>query len=504
MPSLRDENPLIDSDLELIIETFERGMVKSRDVDSTIAPFRRDLEAFRNLPTSVIDSIDKVPIPTIDSSNEPLEVGGVRVTTPEELSEDPTEAHEDGDTEASTIEEKFAEWVAECIPCDLRKWSKLDADLLNDIADGWKDMFGDVFDRLLDLEDLLDDGENILERVCDIGQFLKGQCLGDIEKLVFLLLSLLQRLELELSADLGIFDSLVMSILAPIFNEMMANLDMIDDLALSPIRCMLDELKYQIDRAPAVRDRIASATSPPGPLSEELSLAERHQAIRQRNRRIYESGAQSTADQAARERAEQRQEEEQNARRVLNAVGETARAAHTVADSLNLLQTYITTGYSALKQKKDHVFQMLQDLVDVGLGKWNDRMDFARGKTDLLELISILMAVINAAGEGFSCGAGSDSITEDELKVLLSIYRHPSESLEFRFENDNIVAVRRNPSGPQDIENTIRPNVDGPDGEDPEVSNIVIRRPISSCLRNVTEDEAEKVSLWIRQLEQEG
>ena len=44
---------------------------------------------------------------------------------------------------------------------------------------------------------------------------------------------------------------------------------------------------------------------------------------------------------------------------------------------------------------------------------------------------------------------------------------------------------------------------DGADSVDEPLSNVVIRRPISSCLKKITTDESDQVQRWIRQLEQE-
>jgi len=501
---LREENPLIDSDLELIVETFEKAMIKSRDADSIFVGFARDLGSFRALPQSVITSIDSVPLPDEEDTTSFSPIPGITpVTTPETLVGASLETEEDGDDDDAMME-KVAEWVSECIPCDFRSLTEMDADFFSELGEGWEDMLNDLSAKLGDLENLLEDVD-VVAPFCDLGDALKFQCPADLMKILFLLGMLLSRMELEVGADLGIFDSLLMSILAPIFNEMMANLDIIDDLALGPIRCIIDYIQREIGRLPEARQALQRAVTPPARLEAERARRESAESESARLAAAYEGGAEEMAERASREARETRERES----RASDA--SSAAALDTVTTRLGQIsdhttlehfQGFMRQGFQYLKDKKDYILGILQDLVDRGLDYFNNRVSFGRGKMDLLKYIAIIKAIVEAAESGdFSCGPDSESMTEAEIRILVDTYRHPSESLEVVLIDDTII-VRRNPA--LDDPDGMKPADEGPDAETEELSNIVVRRPISSCLGRVTKEEADQVQLWIRQLEQEG
>ena len=497
---LRDTNPLIDSDLELIVETFEKAMIKSRDADSIFVGFARDLGNFKALPQSVLTSIDSVPLPDEEDTTSFSPIPGITpVTTPETLVGASLETEEDGDDDEEVID-KVAEWVSECIPCDFRSLTEMDADFFSELGEGWEDMLNDLSAKLGDLENLLEDVD-VVAPFCDLGDVLKGQCPADLMKLIFLLSMLLSRIELEVGADLGIFDNLLMSILTPIFNEMMANLDIIDDLALGPIRCVIDYIQREIERGVGARQAVQRALTEPAPLAAERRDRERAERISERREALYEGGAEETAWRAREEARETREREDVASGAAIDTV--TTRLGqisdHTTLDHF---QGFARQGFQYLKDKKDYIMRILQDLVDRGLDYFNNRIDFGRGKMDILKYIAIIKAIVDAAKSGdFSCGPDSESMTEAEIRVLVDTYRHPSESLEVVLIDDTIVVRRNSALGDPD---SLKPADEGPDAETEELSNIVVRRPISSCLGRVTKEEADQVQLWIRQLEQEG
>ena len=127
-------------------------------------------------------------------------------------------------------------------------------------------------------------------------------------------------------------------------------------------------------------------------------------------------------------------------------------------------------------------------------------------------MISILKALIDALKTGdISCGPDSGGLTEEDVRRIVSRWVHPSESLEIIVEDGNIVTRRRpdTPSNEEAGDRGIFTGADGPDAIDgtsgtfEDLPNVVARRPISSCLKKVTTDEAEQIQHWIRQLEQE-
>ena len=523
--SLRDENPLIDNDLSLIIEAYEKAMLKSRDADSVFVPFRRHLEKMTNLPQSIITSIDAVPLPAQDSERDrltpdnqhtdprnprntveediqdtrvadfPAEAPS-RVPTPEEEIGNPASGKisEDGDDEEDW-QEKVSNWVSECVPCDFRVMSSLDADFFADISTNWENALDKTWDNLKKLDGLLSD-ENVVNPFCELADALKMNCPGDLEKMMFLLSTLLDQMELQVGLDLGIADDYLSSILEPIFSELGGMLDLIDDSVLKPVRCVLDVIEYNINRGPAVARRMQDAYSVSrrtgwGDVTDTADGAD------------SQSESQELAGRAREEvQAQQSSNETQaNPNNALDRV-ESAfeRAEHTLS-FLDRFKNLVEEGKDYLEEKKDWLLSLIEEFLDNGFERWNDTVSFARGKNDILTYISILKAFVDAAkSDDFECGPDSGIVDRSNVITVMEYFQHPAEALDVTVE-DGIIVARRNP-----------PSSESASGSDPDadirvtsnIDNIVARRPISSCLNKVTSDEAEQVNHWIRQLEQDS
>ena len=131
-------------------------------------------------------------------------------------------------------------------------------------------------------------------------------------------------------------------------------------------------------------------------------------------------------------------------------------------------------------------------------------MQFAHSKTDLLKFISILKAFAETIEAGdISCGSNSDGLTEEEVARVVRHWQHPAESLEIIVEDGNITTRRRADISDGSSDGGVVTGGEGSDSTAESLSNIVVRRPISSCLKKVTTDEADQINHWIRQLEQE-
>jgi len=506
---LRDENPQIEHDLQLIITAFEKGMIKSRDVDSVFVGFRRDLESLRNFPASVVEALDKLPLTHSQESSAEQNLSEPsipRVVTPEEVTTDASVPSEDTEDDEDW-KQKIEDWVQDCVPCEFRKISSLDGDFFSDIGDKWKGALEKVKNNLKSLENLLDKSADLedFEKICDIGNMLKFHCVPDLKKIAFVMNNFLERIELDVSVDLGIFDSFLTSLLSPIFNEMGASLDLISDLAINPIKCVLGYIQKQIREGPqvttaaldSVRENAMDIVEQGGERASSLSNNERA------GQRISE--ARESAERALERARERGQRAQQRTQQALDRVGRVLDRAEEELGFLDQFQDYLKEGMDWIEEKKDWLLGLIEEFLDTGLDRWNRRENFARGKQDLLTNIAILKALIEAAkNNSFSCGPEAGSMTEEELRLFFTMYQHPSESLEIVVEDDNII-VRRRPTVSGE---TSRTTVDGifvsggeMDQPRQQLPNIVARRPISTCLKNITQTEADQVYQWIRQLE---
>jgi len=549
---LRDKNPLIDSDLELIVTTFEKAMIKSRDSDSVLVPFRRHLNVMEALPTSIKKSINDVPNPAsgVEQSNTAMASAPDSIITPEGAASADSESKEDSEDDAEW-KEKVKELLEDCIPCDFRSLTSLDAEFFSGIADKWEsaidkagesldslegilDGYKDKFTGLVDQADELvddikaigegttEDGKTIsgdivspLQNICEIGNSLKGQCIPDIKKMIFMMEMFLTDMENQFSLDLGIADSFLTSLLSPLFNEMVGNLDIIDELALGPIRCVLNNIEQQIMRGGEVAaqgfesatnvaesrnivGRVATRRSQEDSNSIFNSQANQTPARSTRMTRAEELAERAQAEQSALRQRAERQAQRGSER--INSAFDRMREATTFLDRF---KRCLQTAFDYLEDKKDWLINLLEELVSTGDEQFSNNLSFAQNKKDLLENIAIMKALVDAAkAGGFSCGPETDSMTESELEVFFTMYQHPSESLDISVINGNIV-VRRNPDGQSGSDgNTVTTGASSSGASG--LGNIVVQRPISSCLKKVTAEEADQVQQWIAQLEQEG
>jgi hypothetical protein len=510
---LRDKNPLIDSDLELIITSFEKGMTTSRDVDSVLVPFRRELSSFSTFPQSIVNSIDGIPTPSeVQENDERSSTESVQtVTAPEYLSSNPNNISEDGSDDEDWTE-KVKNWVSECVPCSgefKRTISSMNADFFVDIGESWDAALDETLDRLTSLENLLDDAD-VTAPFCDLGNALKFHCTPDIEKMIFILSMFLNKMEIEIDFSLSIFDSFLTAALSPIFNELAANLDLIDTLALDPIRCVLDQIQYQINNSTQLAQKAKASII--DPVRDRARQQRNHinqilMRERQNNPMLLPNTNIPDAEQVARRARYEEQARLANERVIQQqsqgAIERANQAFEKTKDSidfLNKFKDYIETGTDFLEEKKKWLLNIIEEFVNTGLDRWNNQMQFANSKVDILTFISIMKAMVDAAKSGdFSCGPESGSLTEGDVARIADYWLHPAESLEILVEDGNIV-TRRHPDI-QVFDDGIRVGSDEVDSIDAEFKNIVVRRPISSCLKKVTDDEAEQVTRWISQLE---
>lgn len=458
-----ENNPLAEQDLQLIISTFEKGMIQSEDESSIYAGFRRDLVSVADLPNSVIKVIDMLP--GVDNKDEDEE----NVEIP-----DNTESNDEED-EDDSWKKKAVEALKECIPCDMRFVTEFDADFGKDLGDGWENTFDQIAGNLDGVDKLFESDDSILKEICSIANKLKIHCGSDLKKINLVLGMLLKEMKLQISVDISFVDDLIMSVLSPLFNELVANLDIIDKIALGPIRCILNQLKYQLEQG------------------DQAVIQGREMA-----EDFIDTGenAQRTA-QARRENIQNTQRQQQQRRQAPRALDSMTNALDEIEDeaSLDRLEAYLERGMTYIKQKKDYLINILKELVQNGTERWNQRVDFAEGKRDLLRLISTVKGLIETIAKGeMTCG-DPEEMTEEELNSFIAHFIPSSPTLEVSIQDDILVVERSQPNG------TVATDITGGTVANVELRNFVVRRPISSCLKKITSEQVDQAQVWISLLE---
>jgi len=517
--NLRDENPIIDSDLELIIDTFERSMVLSRDEDSVLAILPRQLMGMKVVPDAIIRTTETPPRRNKGASAEIPDGKRSQVPGPDSLG-DPAEPEEDGE-EDQDWKDLAKKWANECIPCDLRKLTVPEVDFYGDLEDAYNGVLGQFEDTLDNLEGLVDGGldniwdtggnevnpfdinedtggtgEDFFSQFCDIGDSLKDQCVPDLNKLKFILSMLLERNELEILPELNLLDSLIMQSITPLINQMLANISTVLDLGIGPIQCVVNHIQSEIERVTdGVRDT-------------ERLIANTGDSVRA-GRRSGRNSSQSASEESAfelarRSRASAQQRSEERAAvmpRAAERVAEGLDGASGNGAGMQRLKGLVQQGINYVRQKARWLSNLFEELVGNGLDDLNGRINFGHGKINILRYMAIIDALVTAANEGdFACGPqASGGFDNDAFASFIMHYAHPSESLEVTLQDGRLLVSRTD--GGITSEDSITTTGDGNDNEGTEFDNIVFARPISSCLRKVTGSEANQVEQWIRQLD---
>lgn len=490
--SLRDTNPYIDSDLSLIITTFERSMARNNNESALFVPFRREINGFSGVPRTVIDSISSLP--AFQAKPETNDSGPSTVPsipTPSGALNDDDEAlseqqspSEDGDDNEEWLN-KAKNWVQDCVPCDFRSLTKFDPNFLGDVKGDWEKALGDIDASLSKFDNELLNSDVVFSNVCGLAGQLKPHCIPDLNKIIWLLNFLLSKLNKEIDINLNIFDNLITGILSPIFNAMLSNVDLIDKLALDPIFCVVEQLNATIYKfqnqalGPTVRFSR-------NPTQEQIANNSRDQ------REAADVGRQEVLEAA---RAQQSTQS-------VSAFLQQARSEN----EFSVLKDYLETGINYVKNYKKWLTDMLKDIVGSQTESWNSKVDTSKQKLDLLRLIGLVNSIVNAANNGdFICGVDEDSLTAEELKTLIDSYINPNTNLEVSLEDDNLI-IRRDRR--QDELDQSDGEIQGTDSTSASSSrkipsNIVLTKPISACLKKVTAEEYNQVQLWIKQLEED-
>lgn len=491
---LRDTNPYIDTDLALIISTFEKSMIQSNNENSVLVPFRRDIDGFTGVPRSAIDAINTLPAFQENLNTDGSDIAGIPTKSGTLKDDDEREAEQLNPSEDADVtdewKEKAKEWIADCVPCDFRSLSKFDPKFFKNIKAEWDGALGKIDASLDNFENNLLNSETVYSSVCDIAAQLKPHCVPDLKKIIWLLNFMLSKLNKEFDINLNIFDSLLTGILSPVFNAMIGNLDLIDDLALSPIRCVLDQINLTIKELSVANSQVKINIPP---------------VLNKLQSRLDEEQGRA---RAAREQASERETSKgsQNISGVINNVKNEL--------DFDILKNYIEAGFKYVKNYKDWLIGLLKEMVGEQTDSWNEKIGLSGKKLDLLRLIGLIKSIIEASKDGnFACGTDS-GLTKDDLRTLIDSYVNPNAALDVSLEDDNLV-IRRNRRQEElnqsDVEarnaNLLGNEQSGGgtgsgDQSGRKIpSNIVYTKPISSCLKNVTAEEFSQVETWIRDLE---
>jgi hypothetical protein len=485
---LRDKNPFLDSDIALIIETFEKGMNESRDEASVFVKFREDLDNFAGFPETLVTILDRVSSPSggpKESTSKEQEVslpGGTSVARIKDGTEltsrvntSPTEPSvESVVPETPTIGVQKSPLVSESKPDQIKRGIEFpeiaaESEIAGNPYLEYQSLLQYAVSEVL--EEAPGKEEHLKKVVewmkecipCDLrimslfdsrlhtpavefGDKLLDSLINEFEKLLNLvwstevltdICSLANFWKFQCIPDLKRILWLLGYIVSQIDKEVTFDLgSYFDRLLLAVLGPMLSELLGEFN----LLDQLIL-----GPIrcivdqiAYQMQMPQR--ALNALNESSWEL-AKRTDNIVSAERLKRTREKLESTR----VSPKLDRAAQEVKDfgqevSLQRLYKYMNIGMTYVKNKKEWIEHLINDSASSVFTFWNKKVSSSAQKIELLRLIGMLTALIKLAEQGgISCGPESGDLSEPELKAFIETYNIPGSTLAISIENDNLV-----------------------------------------------------------------
>ena len=449
------------ADLDLIISTYEKGVIRQPQVNSGITLFRKQIDNQVGILKGLKSSGRYIPVNDLETDDASLENPESLVTA----------------LDGAKKNQKDEDFLQNCIPCDFRTIFKTDLDAFKDMAANFNasiDKIKKNFDKLDDLFRNTSDGDAFLESFCLLGNAFQRQCVPDLRKLLFVISFILDRTETGISIDTQVFSSaLSLDLLGEIFSGALGLFDSIVELGIGPIKCVIESIRHLIEQT---RQNTSAAQS------AAFRIAERVTPNTVPN--TSQNVASSARQQAAQKQIEQRE------RQMGEFTDKLLQETESVLE-LEVFTNYIKAGTDYIVAYKDYLLRIVQDILNSGTDSFNKVLGFNKKKIDLLKYISILRALIKAVQKGgVSCGPTASSMTEEEVLDVVDYFDSPDQNISLTIEDGNLVVRQRVPSLVQDR------TIDG--FYVPSISQA--SKPVDSCLGKVSNTDAAKVRQWIEEL----
>jgi len=262
------KNPLAQQDYALIIRAFEIEATNWAEEDYALAYHYKDVYSTRNFSTRVREQMDFYPgmhqsstvakedpayTAANDKANNRLNFWNNSMDNPDSFMNGLRSRQQDfdytkifgSDTSAKTKGEQVGKMLTECVPC---------------------------FDRLLDLDALIPDGDllevhalnikmrtDILDQIkglfrdpglyidiCELLNLLSSLCPQDLLALLVLLSNYLAKLNLDIKFNIDFIINLIGAIMSPFLDALAQWLDKLIQMLVAPMLCVVDHINEVI------------------------------------------------------------------------------------------------------------------------------------------------------------------------------------------------------------------------------------------------------------------
>jgi len=290
--SPRQNNPLAQQDYAIIIRAFEMEAANWAEEDYALAYHYKDVYSTRNFSTRVREqmgyypgmhqsasppNVDPAYTAANDKANNRLNFWNSAMDNPDAFMSGLRSREQDfdyrkifgSDTSAKTKGEQVGKMLTECVPC---------------------------FDRLLDLNALLPDGDllevhllnikmrtDILDQIkglfrdpgmyldiCELLNLLSGLCPQDLLAMLMLFTNYLAKLNLDIKFNIDFIISLIGAILSPFLDALAQWLDKLVQMLVAPMLCVIDHINEVIILAQSAKIPFSEVT---GNVDADIGIA---------------------------------------------------------------------------------------------------------------------------------------------------------------------------------------------------------------------------------------
>lgn len=460
--ALRDENPFIDADLQLIISTYEKE-ANNHDTEASLYPPLAG--SLVKTKTSAKDSIANVEsyLGKTSSVNASDIVSSI------------------SSSEAEDVATKLKSFLQDCFPCSLRPTEKHQLPDATALSHAFEKDISQKFNHLKDIEDVMK-GSVVFDDLCEILNAMKVHCIPDLVRVLGLLKILLSKMSINMSnIQQGIF-GFAMSFLSSFFQSVASLIDQFDIVVTTPIECILTQLEIQYAE---LNRQFVGTTSSIQQAGIDVAREARQRDLltspRRHEETIVERQRRLTAEREAR-RSGFATTPRELPQVPSTPISRTARSLGNQGEELGkgvlLIKSQIQRGVNLLKEKLEYYIEQLEEFLKLEHNQDSSLIDFLKAKQELVRSIATVKALVEGGKNGVSCGSDKP-LSLPELEILGTTLASPGHR-----------AITIDPDG--NITVTLNPRAE-------QAPAVVIKS--KSCLKSVDKVDLAKLSAWADELD---
>ncbi len=317
---------------------------------------------------------------------------------------------------------KLLDWAKNCIPCIDRILSMAELNPSLDLLEGLAADVKAQLDSLKDLTGLLGNFD-IYSDYCNLISFLGTMCVPDLQKMIsILMLMFMDNLLPQLDLSLDMILKLVAPLFTPIFAAITMLLDQFTALVFGPIDCALTAIQLQLEKTKGFQQDVAGMAN--AKMSNVASAVNKTTSGLGLGTAQQEKAA-SAMSQAAGQVADATNQASQSISSSMSGFG----------DGLTTLRDSIIEARASVQSKLAFYIEEITSLLGTGNASFKSQIAGALKKTQLVRLVSFIMAIIKAiTSKSLGCNGKGSSATQSELDAFVSNFLNPTGSFQLSLD----------------------------------------------------------------------